>query len=155
MWGKMYFITVILLLFVFPAAAVLIEHVTGAGPVMLLVGKWFTFFAVGVRLFMAGIRQSLQPAFTAEKIFGVTDSASHPIVREVGFGNLSMGAAGLISLIAPGWLPAVAFTGGLYYGLAGVGHVINKAHTSKEAIALWSDLFIFVVLAAYFVSSLS
>ena len=151
----MYLITVILLLFVFPTAAVLIEQFTGAGPVMLLVGKWFTFFAVGVRLFMAGIRQSLQPAFTAEAIFGVKDAAAHPIVREVGFGNLSMGAAGLISLIAPGWLPAIAFAGGLYYGLAGVGHVLNKAHTGKEAIALWSDLFIFAVLAAYFVSSWS
>jgi len=148
----MYFITVILLLLVLPAAAVFIEHFANAAPVMPLVGKWFTFFAVGVRLFMAGVKQTLQPAFTAEKIFGVKDAASYPIVREVGFGNLSMGAAGLISLAIPGWLPAVAFTGGLYYGLAGVGHVINSAHTKKEAFALWSDLFVFVVLAAYLVS---
>ena len=148
----MYFITVILLLLVLPAAAVLIEHFLNAAPVMPLVGKWFTFFAVGVRLLMAGVKQTLQPAFTAEKIFGVSDAASYPIVREVGFGNLAMGAAGLISMVVPGWLPAAAFTGGLYYGLAGLGHVINKAHTKKEAFALWSDLFIFVVLAAYVVS---
>src|SRR6185312_5985324 len=147
--ARMYFITVILLLLVVPAAAVLIERAIDAAPVMFLVGKWFTFFAVGVRLFIAGLQQSFKPAFTAEKIFGVSDAASHPIVREVGFGNLSMGAAGLISLAAPGWLPAVAFTGGLYYGLAGVGHLINGAHTRKEAVALWSDLLIFVVLASY------
>lgn len=148
----MYFITVILLLLVFPAAAVVIERAIDAAPVMFLVGKWFTFFAVGVRLFIAGLQQSFKPAFTAEKIFGVSDAASHPIVREVGFGNLSMGAVGLISLAAPGWLPAAAFTGGLYYGLAGLGHIINKAHTRKEALALWSDLFIFVVLATYVIS---
>jgi hypothetical protein len=151
----MYFLSVALLLLICPAAAVLIEHFLGAGPLMPLVGKWFTFFAVGVRLFLAGVRQTFQPAFTAEKIFGVTSPESHPIVREVGFGNLSMGAAGLVSLFLPGWLPVAAFTGGLYYGLAGIGHILNKAaHTTKEAIALWSDVWIFLVLAAFVISSL-
>ena len=152
--SSMYFISVVLLLFICPAAAVLIEHFSGAGPLMFLVGKWFTFFAVGVRLFLAGTKQTLQPAFTAEKIFGVTSPDSHPIVREVGFGNLSMGAAGLLSLFLPGWLPVAAFTGGLYYGLAGIGHILNKAHTSKEAVALWSDVWIFLVLAAFVISRL-
>ena len=150
----MYFLSVALLLFIGPAAAVLIEHFSGAGPLMFLVGKWFTFFAVGVRLFLAGIKQTLQPAFTAEKIFGVTSPDAHPIVREVGFGNLSMGAAGLLSLFLTGWLPVAAFTGGLYYGLAGIGHIFNKAHTSKEAVALWSDVWIFLVLAAFVISRL-
>jgi hypothetical protein len=148
----MYYITVILLLLILPAAAVLIEHLVNAAPVMPLVGKWFTFFAVGVRQCLAGLQQSFKPAFTAEKIFGVSDAASHPIVREVGFGNLSMGAAGLISLAVPGWLPVAAFTGGLFYGLAGLGHVINTARTTKESFALWTDLFICVVLAAYLIS---
>jgi hypothetical protein len=152
--SSMYFLSVALLLFICPAAAVLTEHFSGAGPLMPLVGKWFTFFAVGVRLFLAGIKQTLQPAFTAEKIFGVTSPDAHPIVREVGFGNLSMGAAGLLSLFLPGWLPVAAFTGGLYYGLAGIGHILNKAHTTKEAVALWSDVWIFLVLAAFVISRL-
>lgn len=150
----MYFLSVALLLFIGPAAAVHIEHFSGAGPLMFLVGKWFTFFAVGVRLFLAGIKQTLQPAFTAEKIFGVTSPDAHPIVREVGFGNLSIGAADLLSLFLPGWLPVAAFTGGLYYGLAGIGHILNKAHTTKEAVALWSDVWIFLVLAAFVISRL-
>ena len=148
----MYFLAVALLLFVLPAAAVVIEHLAGTAPLMPLFGKWFTFFAVGVRLFLAGIMQTFNPAFTAEKIFGVKNPDAHPIVREVGFGNLAMGAAGLLSLFIAGWLPVAAFTGGLYYGLAGIGHILNKAHTTKEAVALWSDIWIFLVLAAFSMS---
>ena len=35
---------------------------------LCLVGRWFVFWAVGVRLSLAGLRQFLQPAFTARQI---------------------------------------------------------------------------------------
>ena len=92
---------------------------------MLLVGKWFAFWAVGVRLFLAGVRQMAQPEFTAKTIFEIDDSASFAIMREVGFGNLPMGALGLASLIVSGWVLPAAFVGGLYYGLAGLGHWVR------------------------------
>lgn len=149
----MYFATVILLLLVFPAAAAGIELAFYPGAdKMLLAGKWFTFFAVGVRLFIAGLRQSLQPAFTAQAIFKVQDTAAFPIVREVGFGNLAMGAAGLLTLLLPAWLVPAAFTGGLYYGLAGLGHALHAHRNAKEEIALWSDAAIFVLLMVFVAS---
>jgi hypothetical protein len=48
----MYLIFIILLMFIFPAASVLIEALrAGSGADwMLLVGKWFVFWAVGIRL---------------------------------------------------------------------------------------------------------
>jgi uncharacterized integral membrane protein len=42
-----------------------------------------------------------------------------------------------------------AIAGGLFYGLAGVGHAIRKDKTGKEWIALVSDLLIFMLLAAF------
>jgi hypothetical protein len=89
----MYLIFIILLMFIFPAASVLVEILrTGSGANwMLIVGKWFVFWAVGVRLFIAGLRQVFQPRFTAETIFEIKDDAVHAVVREVGFGNISMG----------------------------------------------------------------
>ena len=73
----MYLIAVILLLFIFPAASVLIDMLrAGSGADwMLLVGKWFVFWAVGVRLFIAGLRQVFQPQFTAETIFEIKDES--------------------------------------------------------------------------------
>ena len=121
----MYFISVILLLTVFPAGSVAIDHVWGGGAdKMALIGKWFVFWAIGVRLFMAGMRQVARPQFTAEGIFEI-NKASFAIVREVGFGNLAMGALGLLSLAQSTWVIPAAIVGGLYYGLAGIGHIIR------------------------------
>src|ERR1700691_4224281 len=121
----MYFIFVVLLMFVLPVASIATEVLwfrDGAG-LMFLIGKWFVFWTVGVRLLLAGIRQVVQPRFTAESIFDVKDPAANAMVREIGFGNLAMGTVGLASLAQPAWLVPAAIVGGLYYGLAGAGHV--------------------------------
>ena len=62
---------------VLPAARVIVEALWfgSAADVMLLVGKWFVFWAVGVRLFIAGVRQA-QPQFTAKSIFEIKDRAA-------------------------------------------------------------------------------
>jgi hypothetical protein len=124
----MYLASVILLLAVCPVASIAIEwFATGqSGGLMPLVGKWFVFWAVGVRLFVAGIRQTIQPAFTAETIFAIKDVAAHAIVREVGFGNLSMGTLGIATLVVPAWILPTAIVGGLYYGLAAALHVAHR-----------------------------
>ncbi|MGA8770582.1 MAG: DUF6790 family protein [Rhodomicrobium sp.] len=150
----MYLIAVILLLFIFPAASVLIDMLrAGSGADwMLLVGKWFVFWAVGVRLFIAGLRQVFQPRFTAETIFEIKDESVYAVVREVGFGNISIGALGLLSLADSRWVVPAAIVGGLYYGLAGVGHVFRGKRNFSEWTALISDLFIFGLLAAFVAS---
>ena len=65
----MYLTSVVLLMLVLPAACVIgqIAWSAGAADVMPLVGKWFVFWMVGVRLFIAGVRQVAQPQFTAER----------------------------------------------------------------------------------------
>src|SRR4029077_11986599 len=116
----MYLASIVLLLFVLPAGCVIGQMLWfgGAADVMLLVGKWFVFWAVGVRLFMAGVRQVAQPQFTAESIFEIKDRAALGIVRELGFANLSSGTLGLASLAVPAWVAPAAIVGGLFYGLA-------------------------------------
>ncbi len=147
----MYVVAVVLLLLVFPAASVAIEAAWrgSATDLMPLVGKWFVFWGVGVRLFLAGIRQVLQPQFTAEDIFAIKDHGALAIVRELGFANLSMGALGLLSLLLSGWTVAAAVVGGLYYGLAGAGHLFCSGRNFAEQTALISDFFVFAVLAAF------
>jgi hypothetical protein len=150
----MYFISVLLLLLVFPTASVVVEALYSTGvDIMWLIGKWFVFWACGVRLFVAGIMQTLRPEFTAKSIFETNAPAAHAIVREVGFGNLAMGTLGLASLFEPSWVVPAAIVGGLYYGLAGLGHLFRKGNL-KEQFALWSDLAIFALLAVFVISRL-
>jgi hypothetical protein len=145
----MYFAVVILLLLIFPVASVVVDAATSGNTVSVLslMGRWFVFWAVGVRLFIAGARQVIQPRFTAEEIFGIHDAASFPILRELGFANLSIGLLGICSVFRPAWIVPAAIVGGLYYGLAGIGHVFQKNKNAKEYTAMISDGFVFVVLA--------
>ena len=145
---------VVLLLLVLPAACIGVESHGGAhgATIMALVGKWYVFWAVGVRLFGAGIRQVLQPRFTASEIFETDEPKAFGIVREVGFANLAMGTLGICSLYRPNWLVPAALTGGLYYGLAGLGHVVRKTRNANENVAMVSDGFAFVVLAVVVVN---
>jgi hypothetical protein len=150
----MYFIFVVLLMFVLPVASIAAEVLwlrDDAG-LMFLFGKWFVFWTVGVRLLLAGIRQVALPRFTAETIFDIKDPAANAIVREVGFGNLAMGALGLASLAQPAWVVPAAIVGGLYYGLAGAGHLFRVDRNFNEQTALVTDLLIFVVLAVFVAS---
>jgi hypothetical protein len=152
----MYFASVILLLFVLPIASisaeVLISHHTMS---WALAGRWFVFWGVGVRLFLAGVRQVIQPRFTAEEIFGIRDTDAFAIVREVGFANLSMGLLGVCTLFWSDWLVPAAVVGGLYYGLAGVGHIFSPHKNAKEYMAMISDGFIFVVLLVFVLKRLA
>jgi hypothetical protein len=147
---EMYMAAVLLLTLFLPAAAIGVDLWLHPGADLIwLIGKWFTFFAVGIRLSIAGIRQNVQPEFTARDIFKVQDRAAHAIVREVGFGNLAIGAAGLLTLALPNWLQATAFIGGVYYGLAGIGHAIKTDRNMNENVALVSDVLLFMILLAF------
>jgi hypothetical protein len=56
------------------------------------------------------------------------------------------GSIGLLSLALPGWLPAAALAGGLFYGFAGVGHIFHAHRNKLENVAMISDLMISVLL---------
>lgn len=48
----------------------------------------------------------------------------------------------------PSWRTCAAFTGGLYFGIAGLMHLIKRPATPNEWIALVSDWLIFIVIAS-------
>lgn len=143
-----------MLLLIFPLASIAAEAIRFGHSIidLALIGKWFVFWAVGVRLFLAGVRQVLQPSFTAVEIFEIHEPKALAIVRELGFANVSMGLLGLCSLWHKEWLIPAAIVGGLYYGFAEVGHVPQPHKNAKEYTAMISDGFAFLVLLAFVLS---
>lgn len=96
--NKTYITVVTALTFVVPAIGFFVEHiVSGTALTFGLFGKWFIFSAVGLRLFLAGIRQTAKRGFTAQQIFHIDNPECFPIVMELGFANLCFGLVGLIS----------------------------------------------------------
>jgi hypothetical protein len=144
-------------LVVLPAVSVILGAVVaphGLG-IMGLVGKWYVFWACGIRLLLAGIRQVLQPRFKAAEIFNLDSVKGFPMVREIGFGNLAMGTLAVCTMFRPAWLVPAAVVGGLYYGLAGLGHVFRGGQRNvNEMVAMLSDGFAFVVLLVVVVNGL-
>ena len=143
-------------MFVFPTTSVLVEAFvfkTTSG-FLFLIGKWFVFWGVGVRLFTAGLRQVLQPQFTARDIFGITDTKPLVVVRELGFANCSIGLLGLCSLFNSVWIIPSAIAAGLFYGLAVLQHLLKKEKNLIENAATASGLFMFLILLVYLVGAL-
>jgi hypothetical protein len=146
----MYFLVIALFMLILPLACIAAEYSwlhTGAD-LVVLAGKWFAFWGVGMRLGLAGLRQAFKPAFTARDIFEIEDERVHPIVRELGFANLALGLLGVLALI-PGWAAPAAMAGGVFFALAGWKHVVARERNATRTVAMVSDLFIAIVLAGY------
>lgn len=150
--ARAYISTVALLLGVLPISCVLLEASRGTSDPLFLLGKWFVFWGIGVRLFLAGLRQIFRPEFTAATIFEISDDGAYAIVRELGFANVAMGTVGLMSLANGAWLVPSAIVGTLYYGLAGIGHIVCHKRNVIEQTALISDLLIFALLGVFLAS---
>ncbi len=147
-----YIVVVLLQTVVLPIVSGVIELAVVGGDPVLVFGKWFVFWGVGTRLFLAGIVQVSGRASTAQ-ILGATATtgAERQLTAELGTANLAMGFAGLFALV-PGWALPVGLAGGLFLLIAGLMHVAKKDKNAKETLATWTDLVVglaVAVLAVY------
>lgn len=126
-----------------------------AASLLALIGKWFVFWGLGIRLAMAGVMQIRNPGFTVQKIFDVDNPESHHFVRELGFANLSMGVLAILSLPIPGLRLGAALAGGLFMALAGLYHAIKKPASGNEWVAMLTDLLIAALMVVYLVSQMA
>jgi hypothetical protein len=149
----MYPLTIILTMFLLPLGSVAAEWaLTPGASLLLLTGKWFVFWAVGVRLTLAGLWQVAAPEFTAREVFRIEGDEALPLVRELGVANLAGGGVALASLPYPGFVPAAAVWGAIFLGVTGVIHARRRGKSRNEIVAMVSDLFVALVLAGYVLS---
>lgn len=147
-----YFVIVLLQTVVLPIVSALIELAVVGGDPVLVFGKWFVFWGVGTRLFLAGLVQVSGKGNTAE-ILGATGptGVERQLTAELGTANLAMGFAGLFALV-PGWALPVGLAGGVFLLIAGILHLGKKDRNVQENLATWTDLVVglaVVVLAVY------
>jgi hypothetical protein len=141
----------ILLMIVFPVASIIAEAVLAEGraDLILLFGKWFVFWAVGIRLLVTAFRQITNPGAVAEALVGAGDRNLLPLVQEMGFGNLAVGALGVAAFFRHDWIAPAAVAGEIVLSLAALKHSINPARSRSETIAMIADLLVFAVLTGY------
>jgi hypothetical protein len=143
----MYYVIVGSPMLVFPLLSIAIEAKTSRLPFSIeLMLKWFVFWAVGVRLFTAGVSQITRPEYTVQVILGFEGSEALLLVRELGFANAAIGLVGILSLWFASWRPAAAVAGVVFFGLAGVNHVLHADRGPMQNVAMVSDLAIALLL---------
>ncbi len=143
-----------LLLIILPVCSLLAEHtIEHETYSWQLLGKWFIFWAVGIRLFTAGISQASNPAFTAS-IFRMKSEESFVVIRELGFANISLGVMGILSVINQDWRLLAAIAGGLFLGIAGIQHLFKKPDSRNEVIAMFYDLSVLLFIGLYILFTL-
>lgn len=149
----MYYVIVLLTTCALPIASIAIDYSSQPGTSLLvLIGKWFVFWGVGVRLLLAGASQALRPAFTASHILGVKDPTAEKIVAELGYANVATGLAGMLSLVWSDWIAPAGLAGGLFLGLAGLKHATNADRNAKENLAMATDFLVAGMVAVYLFS---
>ena len=79
--------------------------------------------------------ESLNPKFTAEKIFEIESKEPLVVVKELGFANISMGLLGIVTIFNSVWIVPSAIVSGLFYRLAGAKHLARKGRNFTEDVA--------------------
>lgn len=146
----MYYAAVALFMFLLPLLSIVIDMVANHLPLTVqLTGKWYVFWAVGTRLLVAGLRQAIQPRYTAQQILGIKGDDALVLVRELGFANIAFGVIGTLSMAVNTWVMPAALAGGIFYALAGINHALQKHRNRLEQTAMGSDFFAAVLLVGY------
>jgi len=153
----MYVPMIILLTIVLPVGTAAYQYFVEHLPAtfLSLLGMAYVFWAGGVRLFLAGLRQTFQPQFTAREIFEMKTDEALPVVQELGFANIAMGALCMVAVFIHGMAIGGAIVAGLYYGLAGLKHAMSETRNSNRNLAMITDILISAVLAAYVLTSVA
>lgn len=150
----MYYLIVLAFMLVLPVLSIAIDGaVSEAGLSLALLGKWFVFWSVGVRLFTAGVKQIVDPAFTAQSIFETSDRGARVVVQELGFANVAAGLVGILSLWFPEWTKPVAAYALVFYGAAAIKHITNARRNALENVATISDAWISAVMLVFLLGS--
>ena len=151
----MYIAIVVLTMLVLPVGSIAVEH--GLHPQLALLdltGRWFVFWGRWGPTRHGRAAAILPAGVHRREIFHIESDEALPLVRELGVANLATGVVGLASIAAPSFVLPVAISAGIFYAVAGIRHVSEQARSLNETVAMVSDLFIAVVLAAFVVLTL-
>ncbi len=144
--------TVYLLLvtLILPLACFAVEMLMKRGDRSDCIGKWFIFWAIGIRCLVAGIVQLFSPGFGSEN---TAEASSFIYIQELGLANCCFGICASISIFLPKhrlYMTAGAFS----IGMAAILHFfrsgLDAGISFDEKTALISDICVLALLLSYY-----
>jgi len=110
-----------------------------------IIGNWFIFWSIGIRLFTAGLMQIFNPVYTANLLrLNLNDFI---VIRELGLSNLSIGLLGIISFYKHGLQKYVCIYILIFFSGASIIHITRLLQYSNfdEIITLITNIFIIMI----------
>lgn len=123
-----------------PLVSVAVARVSVPESALLpLVGRWFVFWAAGLRLFLDG----------AGQLFRRRAAGFRP---EAAVAALAIGATGLMAVHRTHWTPAAAMAGGIFLGGLALVRLAQGGRSRAATAGAAGDLFAAAMLGVYLAS---
>ncbi|PVD52239.1 hypothetical protein DC498_10980 [Terrimonas sp.] len=136
----------IFLLTALPVLSVIAEHQFHHTDVnTILVGRWFIFWTVGIRLLVAGFTQVITAHRQGNTIL-LRGDPNGDTRKIIGLVKILLAGLGFLCMINNEWSLLAAITVGLYIGLAGFQHDFKKPITWEDWIYMIYDLLVFLMI---------
>ncbi len=125
--------------------AIAIHYATTTPINGLLLGRWFVFWTIGVRLMVAGLTEVMSSRRQGNIIF-LQGSESGEYRKIIGYLKILLAALGFLCMIKAQSSLIAALTAGIYLGLTGFRHDFKKPCTAIEWLYLGYDIIVFFVI---------
>lgn len=136
----------ILVLTALPLVSLIIEHKINDVEIQAgLVGKWFVFWTVGIRLLIGGVVQILAALRQGNTIL-LRSNAGSDTRKIVGIVKMALAVLGFLCIINDKWSLLAAVTAGFYIGLAGFQHDFKKPVTKEGWLYMAYDGLVFLMI---------
>jgi len=110
-----------------------------------IIGNWFIFWSIGIRLFTTGLMQIFNPVYTANLLqLNLNDFI---VIRELGLSNFSIGLLGIISFFKHGLQKYVCLYILIFFSGASIIHITRLLQYAylDEIITLITNIFTIIV----------
>lgn len=114
-----------------------------------LIGKWFIFWAAGVRPFFAGIKLVYRRWTAPAGFFYREMKENFLMIRQLGFAHIAIGVTGMLSLVNSNWRQIAGLAAAFFFGLSAVQHFFIKPVNGKEMAIMITDIMVFTIMLLY------
>jgi hypothetical protein len=136
-----------LLLAILPLLSVAGEqHFVNASISIILLGKWFLFWTIGVRLMVKGFAQVIRSVRNGNSSLLNRDETGD-FTKMLGLAKMALAGMGFLCVVNDQWSLLATITVGVYLGLTGFQHDFKRPTTTRGWMSMSYDFLVFTVIA--------
>jgi len=136
-----------LLLAILPLLSAAAEHhFVHASISIILLGKWFMFWTIGIRLLIKGFVQVIRSRRNGNSSL-LSKDETWEVAKILGLAKMALAGMGFLCVVNDQWSLLATITVGVYLGLTGFQHDFKRPSTTTGWMNMSYDVLVFSVIA--------